>query len=117
MALVLVPGTKIADELLVCQAVDLHQLVVLRAHLLLQWDCGRHQPVLPQHGDAVVRLEVGRTERRQTRQARHCGFVGFGSAAEITDKISKVTTDHSSWGRWLHVRLQLFHKLGMTGRS
>lgn len=41
------------------------------------WD----QLVLLRHRNAVVRLEVSWTARRQTRQARHRGFVESGSTA------------------------------------
>lgn len=43
------------------------------------WD----QLVLLRHRNAVVRLEVSWTARRQTRQARHRGFVESGSTAVV----------------------------------
>ena len=83
----LIYTAQITDALLVRLAVDLHQLVVLGTHLLLQWDCSRDQLVLLQHRNTVVRPEVSRTVRHQTRQAGHGGFVGFGLRAEITGNI------------------------------
>ena len=83
----LIYNTQITDALLVRLAEDLHQLVVLRAHLLLQWDCSRDQLVLLQHRNTVVRPEVSRTVRRQTIQAGHGGFVGFRPRAEITGDV------------------------------
>lgn len=77
------------------------------------WD----QLVPLRHRNAVLRLEVSWTARRQTRQARHRGFVESGSTAEITGNICRAGTGRSGRGRSLSVcLLQLFHKLGMTGR-
>lgn len=68
-----------------------------------------------QHGNAVVRLEVSRTVRRQARQARHRGFLGLGPAAEITGDICWAGTGQTRRGRSLLAAclLQLLHNLGM----
>ena len=104
-----------ANQLLVCPAVDVDQLVVLRTHLLLQWDCGRDQLVLLKHRNTVSRLEVSRTVRRQTSQAGHGGCVAFGLGAEITGDVRRDGTGSSSRRRSL-LGAQVLHKLGVTGK-
>ncbi len=117
VALMLIYSAQRANKLLVCLTVDLHQLVVLCTHLFFQWNCSWDQLVLLQHRNIVVRLEVSWTVRRQTRQASHRGFVGFGPTAEITGDISRAGTGHSSRGRSLMAAclLQLLHNLGEIG--
>ena len=115
VALVLDHSAHRANQLLVRPAVDVDQPVVLRAHLLLQWDCGRDQLVLLKHRNTVSRLEVSRTVRHQTRQAGHGGCIGFGLGAEITGDVRRDATGHSSRGGSL-LGAQVLHKLGVTGK-
>lgn len=111
MALVLIDNAQEADALPVRPTVDLHQLVVLRAHLFLQRDADGDQLVLLQHGDAAVRLQVSRAVGRHARQARHGGFVGSGAAAEITGHILWAGAGQRSRGLPGAAQLQLLHHL------
>lgn len=101
VASVLIYSAQIANTCHVWATVDLHQLVVLSAHLLLQWDCSWDQLVGLQHRNIVVRLKVSWTVGCQTSQARHWGFVRSEPAAEITGNICWAGTGQSSTGRRL----------------
>lgn len=116
MALVLIHGAQTADAPPISVTVHLHQLVVLRAHFLLQRNRRRNKLVTLQHGDAVMRLEVSRAVRRQAGQARRGGFVSHGPAAEITGDVER--SRRSRRRRWFGSRrLQLLHNLQATKRN
>ena len=101
MALVFIHGAQIADTLAVCATEHLHQLVMTRAHLLLQFAGGWDQLVLLQRRGIVVGLEVSLTERGQTHQTRHESFATSGSSAEITGHVCWTGVELSSGGRRL----------------
>ena len=94
--------TQVTDTVQVSAAEQLHHLVVLGAHLVLQLCGGLDQLVLLENRSLVVRLEVSLTVRGHTLKTGHDSFL-LPPCTEITGHISRSSRRSSSEARVPHL--------------
>ena len=114
MASVFIRHTQQTDTLLISTTVNLQQLVMMRADLLLQVSRGFDQFVPLKGRKFIVRLEVSFTVRHQTHQAGLDSFA-LSSSSEITRHVYRSSATVSRRSSLESCLLQFLHHFSQHG--